>query len=128
MSTVNFKSDECYLQQQAKGNKSIFDYVIDTNAFINTSECNDYTPTFLTYIPLGTPKQNVDIENELRGTTRNSSRCSSQKYQSTGELATIGDETAVLSKQKIFDAYPNNKQECSDASKILPNGYFGPLA
>lgn len=126
MSTVNFRSDDCYLQQKAKSNKSIFDYVIDASQFVNKNECNDYTPAFLTYIPVGVPTQNVDIENELRGTTRTNTRCASQKYQSpeNGNLASVGNDTSV--HQLMYDGYPNNKMEC--AIKILPNGYFGPLA
>ena len=129
MSTVNFRSDDCYLIQKANSNKSIFDYVVDTNQFVNTNECNDYTPAFLTYIPVGTPKQNVDVENELRGITRPNTRCASVKYQSSeqGALAAIGNNEKVLSQQQVYLNYPNNKQECSTGKKILPNGYFGPL-
>lgn len=127
MSTVNFRSDECYLIQKLKSNKSIFDYVVDSNQFVNKNECNDFTPSFSTYIPGGT--QNVDVENELRGINRPNSRCASVKYQSPqqGALATIGNDEKVLSEQKVYSTYPNNKQECSTPYKILPKGYFGPL-
>jgi hypothetical protein len=130
MSTVNFRSDECYLEQKAQSNKSVFDYMVDINKFTNQNECFDATPTFLSYIPLGVPKQNVDIENELRGTTRSNTRCASVKFQSPeqGVLASIGNEVSVISQQKMYPGYPNNKKECAPVNKILPNGYFGPLA
>jgi hypothetical protein len=129
MSTVSFKSDDCYLNQKAEGNKTIFDYMTDTNAFVNKNKCADYSPPFLSYIPMGTPKQNVDIENQLRGTTKATlnSKCSITKYQSPeqGNLANIGNNFEI---NKIF---PNVEKECKEPFKII-DGYIkynnnGPL-
>lgn len=129
MSQTNCKSDNCYMNQQSQSNKSVFDYVVDTNMFVNKHECNDYTPPFLSYIPLGTPKVNVDIENELRGSVRMHSRCATHKYNPKDNIiySDLGNETQVLSKQPKLDVYPNNKTECGEGYKILPKGY-GPLA
>ena len=54
----HLKNDECYINQQNKENKSIFNYMTDQTKFINNNECFDLTPPFLNYIPAGTPKQN----------------------------------------------------------------------
>ena len=75
----NLKSNECYVSQQMKQNKSIFNYMINTRMVINDNSNN--TSPFLNYMYL--PKQNVDrtVENDLLGLSRNNSRCPSCKYQ-----------------------------------------------
>jgi hypothetical protein len=60
--------------------KTSFNWITDTNSKINV-HCTDFTPPFLNYIPAGTPVQSVDIENELRGSSRYNTRCASCKYQ-----------------------------------------------
>lgn len=106
--TFHFKNDECYIQQQNKDNKSIFNYVTDTSMFINNNNCFDATPPFLNYIPNGIPTQNIDIENDLRGATRNNTKCASCKYP--GNLSADGSAGPAL-------------HECTAEFKILPNGY-----
>ena len=61
MSLKKTKYDEIFLNQQKYKNKSIFDYVVDSSMYINQNECNNYSAPFLTYIPVGTPQLNVDI-------------------------------------------------------------------
>ena len=114
MSLTKLKYDDCFKNQQNKSNKSIFDYMTDNTNFINKNSCMDTTPTFLSYIPLGTPSQNIDIENTLRGSNRIISKCSDCKY--SPDLANDGPIKLNL--------YPNNKSECKSDFKILPNGYF----
>lgn len=111
-----FKSDDCFKIQNINQNSSIFQYMTDTNMFINNDNCLDSTPPFLNYISSGIPLENVDIENDLRGINRNNSRCSSKKWQSPNPgLAEI------VSNQ---DFNTNNKNICNDENKILKNGYF----
>lgn len=114
----HFKNDDCYISQQNKENKSIFDYITDQTKFVNKNECFDTTPPFLNYIPVGTPIQNVDIENDLRGSIRNNTKCASCKFTPQQlNLASNG-----LSKQPV-NMYPNNKHVCTPEYMILPNGY-----
>lgn len=109
-------NDACYISEQNKGNKSIFDYVTDSSMFINKNGCFDDTPPFLNYIPSGIQHQNIDIENELRGTTRNNTKCVTCKYTSEApELASNG-----LSNLKVPGF---NETQCSHQFKVLPNGY-----
>lgn len=122
MSQTNFRNDTCFRNQQNKSNKTIFDYVIDSTAYVNKNECFDSTPTFLSYIPVGTPEMNVDLENELRGSNRPNTRCSSCKFQ-TQDLMTSSNLQSFY-QQKRLDAYPNNKQTCTKPFQILPNGYL----
>lgn len=114
----NLRTDECFMNQQNKENKSIFSYMTNNNMFINTTECLDTTPGFLNYIPHGTPTQNIDVENDLRGAIRNNSKCTTQKWTSpTPELAT------EMSTETI-DYFPNNKDICEPKERILPKGYY----
>jgi hypothetical protein len=109
------KNDNCYINEQIKGNKSIFDYVTDTSMFINKANCFDSTPPFIGYIPIGVQSQNVDIENELRGATRPNTKCTTCKYQSQQpNLASNG-----LNNQIMY-----NKHQCEASNQILPNGYM----
>jgi hypothetical protein len=93
--------------------KSIFDYVVDQSRFVNDNECNNYTPPFLTYIPSGIPKMNVDIENDLKGMTKPMTKCSECKYKPDH-----------FSLSKPINIYPNNKKECSKNFNILSYGYL----
>jgi hypothetical protein len=116
----NLKNDECYINQQNQGNKSIFNYITDTSMFINKNQCFDVTPPFLSYIPVGIPTQNVDIENDLRGSIRNNTRCVSCKYTpSTTQLTTDG-----MANNKKLDLLPHNRQYCKPDYQILPSGYY----
>jgi hypothetical protein len=110
------KKDACYINQQFNQNKSIFNYMTDQIKFVNKNECFDITPPFLSYIPVGIPGQNVDIENELRGSGRNNSKCSCCKFNTQHpELASNG----VSSNNN-----PNNNSVCQQENMILPNGYL----
>ena len=120
MSFTKNKYDACFTKQHDQSNRSIFDYVVDKSRFVNKNECNNYTAPFLTYIPSGIPKMNVDIENELKGMTKPVTKCSECKYKPE-------DESLVQSygfDKKMMDVYPNNKGECSHNFDILPNGYL----
>lgn len=122
MSQTNFRNDTCFQNQRNTENKTIFDYVIDTTAYVNKNECFDSTPAFLSYIPVGTPHINVDVENELRGTNRPNTRCTSCKFQPKDSILTSSDLQSFYD-QKQLETVPNNTKSCSKAFQILPNGY-----
>lgn len=115
----HFKNDDCFINQYNKSNKNIIDYTINNNAFINKNECADYTPTFINYMPQGLSNINIEIENELRGSTRLNTRCSSNKFNpKNGQIYT--DNTDFF-KQKPTEPI---KKECKPELRILPNGYY----
>ncbi len=64
--------------------KSIFKYNTNINFYVN-SQLNPNTQTqrlssqFSTFVPRTTNIGNINIENELRGITRNSSKCQCHK-------------------------------------------------
>lgn len=122
MSHTNFKNDSCFLNQTNKSNKSILDYTLDTSAFVNKNECSDFTPTFLSYIPSGTKEINIDLENELRGSTRPNTKCASCKFNPS-EIHDHTNDMSIIKTQPIDTKH--NKQECKPEFKILPNGHFG---
>lgn len=116
----HFKNDECYINQQNQSNKSIFSYITDTSMFVNKNQCFDVTPPFLSYTPIGVPTQNVDIESNLRGVTRNNSRCASCKYQPDN----LGLSLDGFTNKKQLDLSPHNRQLCKPDFQILPQGYY----
>ena len=116
----HFKNDECYINQQNQSNKSIFSYITDTTMFVNKNQCLDVTPPFLSYIPVGIPTQNIDIENDLRGAIRNNTKCTSCKFTpSNMQLTSDG-----MGNNKKLDIFPNNLHDCKPQFKIVPNGYY----
>jgi hypothetical protein len=119
MSQTNFRNDTCFLNQQNTSNKSILNYTLDTTAFINKNECSDFTPTFLNYIPSGIKPLDIDLENELRGSVRSSSKCTDCKFNPKEIYTNLGNETNI--KQTPLYVKP----ECKVDFKILPNGYYG---
>lgn len=110
----NLKTDDCYINQQNKDNKSIFSYMTDVNMFINKNECFDPTPGFINYNRTQPPQQNIDIENDLRGAIRNNTRCTTNKW------TTIDPDLASrVSTNIVYD-----KNICQPQNRVLPNGYY----
>lgn len=109
-----FHSDNCFKFQQVEENKSIFDYVTNTNMFVNKSECLDTTPPFLSYISRGIQGQSVDIENDLRNSNRYTTKCNF-KYQ---------PQNSELIENLVTIPNPILKKECSPDVKIVPYGYI----
>lgn len=93
-------------------NSSISDYILDNSPFVNTNECNNYNPPFLTYIPSGIPKMNVDIENNLKGMSQSITKCTHCKYKPENILLSQSSYNDLM-KSKLYDKYPNNKRECN---------------
>lgn len=116
-SESNFRADKCNESRHNYDNHSIFGYMTDSNMYINKNSCLDDTPVFTPYIQSGIPLESIDIENELRGTTRPNTRCSSKKWQSPDpELA-----------EKVSTIPLFNKVLCQANNKILPNGYISKI-
>ena len=130
---THLKTDDCHKKYQYIDNKSIFDYVTNTNMFINKNACFDITPPFLSFLPIGKPQQNIDIENELFNINRNNSRCPENKWISNNPnlaeiVSNIPDTTNINAnlcigpKQQIrFDGY-------YPESNILRQKSNGPLS
>ena len=124
MSFTKTKYDSCFLNQQKESNKSIFNYIVDNSMYINKNECNNYTAPFLTYIPSGVSSKNVDLENELKGMNRPTSKCDGCKYTPIDQTIAQNINNVPYGKQAVLNVDPNNKQECKQEYNILPDGYF----
>ena len=48
-------------------NKSMFSYITDPVNYKNKNECTNYTPPFISYIPIGVPQRNINLDSSLRG-------------------------------------------------------------
>ena len=113
MSLTNFREDACYLGQQETNNKSIFNYVTDTVRYQNKNKCKDFTPPFISY---NLPQASIDIENDLKGMTRNYSKCTSCNFKPQNlELSSNGG---------VPDTSISTNDECQPDNKILPGGYI----
>lgn len=102
------QSNNNFLHTENQYKKSIFKYIVNDSMYVNKNECNDYTPPFLTYISSGIKPQNIDIENELRGSFYHNTKCIKCKYG------------GILQSQPSYTPKP----ECPKSLKILPYGYL----
>lgn len=113
------KYDECVKNQEKKTNSTIFDYVTDSKKYINNSECFDDTPPFLAYTPRGISNQNIDIENDLRGINRPTTKCQDCKFLPQN-LELVNGKVSEQNKTDVI----LGKKLCKPEQKIHPNGYF----
>lgn len=90
-------------------NKSIFNYITESSKFQNKNECANYTPPFISYIPIGVPNKNMDIDSSLKGMNQYLSKCTEKKYHQE-EYMTVN--------------YKKNEKECEKEFNILPFGYM----
>ena len=97
--------------REPSARKTIFEYVTDNSMYVNKSECFDSTPPFVSYIPIGVPTKNVDIETELRGANRIWSRSKENKYYPES-LNTV---------QSLDNKPIQNLNECKENQKIINN-------
>ena len=93
--------------------RSVLGYLTNKIRYENKDECKDFTPPFVAYVPIGVPKVNLDIENDLKGMTRLLSRANIDKYQ----------PKEFVDNKKMEVPTTSNK-ECDNNMKILPNGYI----
>lgn len=92
--------------------KSMFEYITDNARFENKNKCADYTPPFVSYVPIGVTPKNIDVDTDLRGITRRLSKCTEDKYNDK-----------YNEKNNIKDN-EEKKAECSKEWKVRPYGYF----
>ena len=92
---------------------SILGYYTDSSMYTNKHKCNDFTPPFISYIPIGVKPRNIGLESDLKGITRTNSHC--YKYVPKNiNLAT------QLNNHKI----KSSKNKCKMNFTILQNGYI----
>ncbi len=56
--------------------KTVLEYRLNKNYYINNNTCDEFIPGFLKYNPTGV--LNIDIENQLRSSTRLNTKCIEQ--------------------------------------------------
>lgn len=95
--------------------KSIFGYMTDSSMYVNPNECNHYSPPFLAYIPTGVPEMNIDIETDLRGINRHTTKCVDCKHKPEK----ISNATNQFTLSYVPNTtYPHNKKECTPEYNI----------
>lgn len=61
--------------------KSIFNYITDPINYKNKNECTNYKPPFISYMPIGVPNKNINIDSSLKGMNQYLSKCTELKYR-----------------------------------------------
>lgn len=70
-------------------NKSIFNYITDTVNYKNANECANYNPPFISYIPIGVPQRNIDVDTVLKGIDQYLTKCTEYKYRGKIDLKNV---------------------------------------
>jgi hypothetical protein len=111
MSFTKTKYDACYRQQQQFSNKSILDYITDPKSKHHDKQCFNVQPPFLAYLPSGVPKANIDVENDLKGMTRNLNKCTECQHK-------------PMTSERAPNLSPHNITLCGASHQIRPKGYL----
>lgn len=116
----NLKHVTVASQEISQNKNSIFDYITESKKYINENECFDDTPPFLSYMSRGIQNQNIDIENELRGSNKKTTKCPDCKF--------IPENLEIINGKPLFEKTTESKvlgkHICKPKQKIHPNGYF----
>ena len=102
MTSNRLTYDNCAYAQVLKESTSQLDYNIFVKKYENEKQCpgGDFTNV----LPIN---NRVDVENELHGIVRNSSKCSSLKYDPTVEFKAPGFSPPTMCAS-IYYITPNN--------------------
>lgn len=118
--------DECALKQRNEESVAPFKWATDNTVVESKSACYLGTSPFMHNPFKSIPTGSIDIESELRGQTRNLSKCSEEKYNpATAKQYNIPIETECVD-QRLVPEYTRINKPCNIFSGISINR-FHPL-
>jgi len=116
--------DDCSIVKKDTESVGPFQWVTDKNVIEQSNSVNCYTP-FLPNPFNSIPKENIDIESDLRGQTRPLSKCPSAKYQKS-ELAKLPQLEDCNNTSQLTPEYTRMNKSCNIFSGMSINR-FHPL-
>ena len=134
MSFSNLKYDKCQYLADVKQSMNTADWILDPNRFESTSKCfNQFGLVGGTTVSHA--KGNlVDVESDLRGTTRMNSKCPTMKYSNPcpmGDMNTCQPQKIYIAQTpnqqgRIVDLTPKHLNSCQmvQYKNKVPNRYF----
>jgi len=117
--------DECELQKQFSENQASFQWATDSNVIESKESCFEAASPFMHNPFKSIPNESIDIESELRGQTRNLSRCPQHKFDPT-TFKPINIKLNECKDKKLVPEYTRENRSCNVLSGITINR-FNPL-
>ena len=117
--------DECELKKQFAESTAQFDWATDYNVIESKESCFEATAPFMHNPFKSIPSDAVDIESELKGQTRNLSRCPENKFDPT-KFKPINVELKECKDKSLVPEYTRSNRSCNVLSGISINR-FNPL-
>jgi hypothetical protein len=116
--------DDCELRKQCAENTAQFEWATDSNVVESQGSCFEATAPFMHNPFRSTPRDSIDIESELRGQTRNLSRCPEHKFDPLKAKTHTIDYT--FCQLNLAPEYTRTNRSCNVLSGISINR-FDPL-
>jgi hypothetical protein len=117
--------DECELKKQFAENMASFQWATDCNVVESKESCFQGSAPFMHNPFKSIPKESVDIESELKGQTRNLSRCPEHKFDPS-KFKPINITLNECKDNKLVPEYTRENRSCNVLSGISINR-FNPL-
>lgn len=117
--------DECELKKTISESKAQFEWATDSNVVESKESCFEATAPFMHNPFKSIPRESIDIESELRGQTRNLSRCPEYKFDPS-KFKPINIDLKECKDTILVPEYTRINRSCNVLSGISINR-FNPL-
>lgn len=117
--------DECELKKQFAESTAPFNWATDNNVIESKESCFEATAPFMHNPFKSIPSNVIDIESELKGQTRNLSRCPEQKFD-PAKFKPINIDLKECKDKTLVPEYTRENRSCNVLSGISINR-FNPL-
>lgn len=118
--------DECELKKTIAESQASFNWATDSEVIESKESCFEASSPFMHNPFKSIPKDSVDIESELRGQTRNLSRCPEQKFDPSKFKPITIPELKECKDNRLVPEYTRENRSCNVLSGISINR-FNPL-
>jgi hypothetical protein len=117
--------DECELKKQMNESQASFKWATDSDVIESKESCFEASSPFMHNPFKSIPSGSIDIESELRGQTRNLSRCPEHKFDPK-KFKPINIKLDECKNNKLVPEYTRENRSCNVLSGISINR-FNPL-
>lgn len=117
--------DECELKKSNSQSQASFKWATDMEIIESKESCFEASSPFMHNPFKSIPRDSVDIESELRGQTRNLSRCPEHKFDPS-KFKPINVTLNECKDKKLIPEYTRENRSCNVLSGISINR-FNPL-
>lgn len=114
--------DSCELKKQISESQASYEWATDSNVIESKESCFEATSPFMHNPFKSIPRESIDIESELRGQTRNLSRCPEHKFDPS-KFKPINIKLNECKDTKLVPEYTRENRSCNVLSGISINRF-----